>query len=142
MSLDQGIQGLQSTQCLWNALRYSALGYYLHFSSFLPKTIFAVIFTESKEMQEAVSRLAFLLGITMIINSVHPVILGKPNWNILSYCKCKTTRLISSKVIIYVSITFSIGHLIVDPWSFSIGQNRNILSRNFKWNVIYMSHNH
>ena len=91
------------------------LGILFAFLILFTKDHFAVIFTESKEMQEAVSRLAFLLGITMIINSVHPVILGKPNWNILSYCKCKTTMLISSKVIIYVSITFSIGHLLVDP---------------------------
>ncbi|CAK9328834.1 unnamed protein product [Citrullus colocynthis] len=40
------------------------------------KDYFAVIFTESKEMQEAVSRLAFLLGITMVLNSVQPVISG------------------------------------------------------------------
>ncbi|XP_062090365.1 protein DETOXIFICATION 34 [Humulus lupulus] len=40
------------------------------------KDDFAIIFTESKEMQEAVSRLASLLGITMILNSVQPVISG------------------------------------------------------------------
>lgn len=40
------------------------------------KDYFAVIFTDSKEMQEAVSRLAFLLGITMVLNSVQPVISG------------------------------------------------------------------
>ncbi|XP_057756411.1 protein DETOXIFICATION 34-like [Arachis stenosperma] len=36
----------------------------------------AVIFTESVEMQRAVSKLASLLGITMILNSVQPVISG------------------------------------------------------------------
>ncbi|XP_048321782.1 protein DETOXIFICATION 34 [Ziziphus jujuba] len=40
------------------------------------KDHFAVIFTSSKEMQTAVSKLAFLLGITMILNSVQPVISG------------------------------------------------------------------
>ncbi|XP_022157691.1 protein DETOXIFICATION 34-like [Momordica charantia] len=40
------------------------------------KNYFAVIFTDSKEMQEAVSRLAFLLCITMVLNSVQPVISG------------------------------------------------------------------
>ncbi|PON68077.1 Multi antimicrobial extrusion protein [Parasponia andersonii] len=42
----------------------------------LTKDHFAVIFTDSEEMQEAVSRLAFLLGITMVLNSVQPVISG------------------------------------------------------------------
>ncbi|KAL2920735.1 Protein DETOXIFICATION 35 [Bienertia sinuspersici] len=37
---------------------------------------FAVIFTDSKELQQAVSRLAWLLGITMVLNSVQPVISG------------------------------------------------------------------
>ncbi|GAB2271731.1 Protein DETOXIFICATION 34 [Dionaea muscipula] len=37
---------------------------------------FAVIFTESKEMQKAVAHLAYLLGITMVLNSVQPVISG------------------------------------------------------------------
>ncbi|KAG7013749.1 Protein DETOXIFICATION 34, partial [Cucurbita argyrosperma subsp. argyrosperma] len=40
------------------------------------KDYFAIIFTDSKEMQEAVSNLAFLLGITMVLNSVQPVISG------------------------------------------------------------------
>lgn len=40
------------------------------------KNHFAIIFTESKEMQEAVSHLAYLLGITMVLNSVQPVISG------------------------------------------------------------------
>ncbi|XP_041017802.1 protein DETOXIFICATION 35-like [Juglans microcarpa x Juglans regia] len=37
---------------------------------------FAVIFTGSKEMQRAVSSLAYLLGITMLLNSVQPVVSG------------------------------------------------------------------
>mgnify|MGYP003366174062 CR=1 FL=1 len=41
------------------------------------KDHFAIIFTESKEMQKAVSRLAFLLSVTMLLNSVQPVISGK-----------------------------------------------------------------
>ncbi|XP_059636099.1 protein DETOXIFICATION 35-like [Cornus florida] len=37
---------------------------------------FAVIFTDSKEMQQAVARLAYLLAVTMVLNSVQPVISG------------------------------------------------------------------
>ncbi|OIW19934.1 hypothetical protein TanjilG_30848 [Lupinus angustifolius] len=40
------------------------------------KDHFAIIFTDSVEMQKAVSKLASLLGITMILNSVQPVISG------------------------------------------------------------------
>ncbi|KAL6131095.1 hypothetical protein ACLB2K_069473 [Fragaria x ananassa] len=40
------------------------------------KDNFAMIYTKSKEMQEAVSRLAFLLSITMVVNSVQHVISG------------------------------------------------------------------
>lgn len=36
----------------------------------------AIIFSSSKEMQEAVADLAHLLGITMVLNSVQPVISG------------------------------------------------------------------
>jgi len=43
----------------------------------ITKDHFAVIFTTSKEMIKAVSKLASLLGITMILNSVQPVISGK-----------------------------------------------------------------
>lgn len=37
---------------------------------------FAIIFTSSKDMQEAVADLAYLLGFTMVLNSVQPVISG------------------------------------------------------------------
>ncbi|CAI0470295.1 unnamed protein product [Linum tenue] len=37
---------------------------------------FAVIFTDSNEMKKAVADLAYLLGITMILNSIQPVISG------------------------------------------------------------------
>ncbi|KAG9157931.1 hypothetical protein Leryth_000095 [Lithospermum erythrorhizon] len=37
---------------------------------------FAVIFTDSKDMQKAVADLAYLLAITMVLNSVQPVISG------------------------------------------------------------------
>ncbi|KAG2244722.1 hypothetical protein Bca52824_093454 [Brassica carinata] len=37
---------------------------------------FAIIFTNSEELQRAVSKLAYLLGITMVLNSVQPVISG------------------------------------------------------------------
>ncbi|XP_010671653.2 protein DETOXIFICATION 35 [Beta vulgaris subsp. vulgaris] len=36
----------------------------------------AVIYTDSKELQQAVSKLAWLLGVTMVLNSVQPVISG------------------------------------------------------------------
>ncbi|KNA22198.1 hypothetical protein SOVF_035990 [Spinacia oleracea] len=37
---------------------------------------FAVIYTDSKVLQQAVSKLAWLLGITMVLNSVQPVVSG------------------------------------------------------------------
>lgn len=40
------------------------------------KDDFAVIFTSSKDLQKAVSHLAYLLGVTMVLNSVQPVISG------------------------------------------------------------------
>ncbi|XP_077241969.1 protein DETOXIFICATION 35-like isoform X2 [Tasmannia lanceolata] len=40
------------------------------------KNKFAIIFTSSTEMQQAVSHLANLLGITMVLNSIQPVISG------------------------------------------------------------------
>ncbi|KAF3432950.1 hypothetical protein FNV43_RR24052 [Rhamnella rubrinervis] len=40
------------------------------------KDYFPVIFTSSKEVQRAVSKLAFLLSVTMVLNSVQPVISG------------------------------------------------------------------
>ncbi|XP_042491371.1 protein DETOXIFICATION 35-like [Macadamia integrifolia] len=40
------------------------------------KDHFAVIFTNSKELQRAVSKLAPLLGVTMVLNSIQPVISG------------------------------------------------------------------
>ncbi|CAK7337030.1 unnamed protein product [Dovyalis caffra] len=42
----------------------------------ITKDYFAIIFTSSKDMQVAVSKLAFLLAITMVLNSVQPVISG------------------------------------------------------------------
>ncbi|XP_042479346.1 protein DETOXIFICATION 35-like [Macadamia integrifolia] len=42
----------------------------------ITKDYFAVIFTSSKELQQAVSRLAYLLGVTMVLNSIQPVISG------------------------------------------------------------------
>lgn len=36
----------------------------------------AIIFTSSKDMQQAVGDLSYLLGITMVLNSVQPVISG------------------------------------------------------------------
>ncbi|XP_048446429.1 protein DETOXIFICATION 35-like isoform X1 [Pyrus x bretschneideri] len=37
---------------------------------------FAVLYTSDKELQQAVAKLAYLLGITMLLNSVQPVISG------------------------------------------------------------------
>ncbi|XP_024021656.1 protein DETOXIFICATION 35 [Morus notabilis] len=42
----------------------------------ITKDNFAIIFTSSKEVRRAVSHLAYLLGVTMILNSVQPVISG------------------------------------------------------------------
>lgn len=42
----------------------------------ITKDYFAIIFTSSAELQRAVAKLAFLLGITMVLNSVQPVISG------------------------------------------------------------------
>ncbi|XP_065867067.1 protein DETOXIFICATION 35 [Euphorbia lathyris] len=42
----------------------------------IAKDYFAIIFTNSKPLQVAVSKLAFLLGITMVLNSIQPVIGG------------------------------------------------------------------
>ncbi|PIA34225.1 hypothetical protein AQUCO_03800070v1 [Aquilegia coerulea] len=42
----------------------------------ITKDDFAVIFTSSEELQKAVSQLAPLLGVTMVLNSVQPVISG------------------------------------------------------------------
>ena len=40
------------------------------------RNYFAIIFTSSKDMQQAVANLAYLLGFTMVLNSVQPVISG------------------------------------------------------------------
>lgn len=37
---------------------------------------FAVIFTNSEDLQKAVSKLAYFLGVTMVLNSIQPVISG------------------------------------------------------------------
>ncbi|CAN1751637.1 Protein DETOXIFICATION 34 [Linum perenne] len=42
----------------------------------ITKDYFSIIFTSSQDLQMAVSKLAFLLGITMVLNSVQPVISG------------------------------------------------------------------
>ncbi|KAJ9139859.1 hypothetical protein P3X46_030554 [Hevea brasiliensis] len=42
----------------------------------IAKDYFAIIFTNSKDLQVAVSKLAFLLALTMVLNSVQPVIGG------------------------------------------------------------------
>ncbi|KAI6696347.1 hypothetical protein NL676_016466 [Syzygium grande] len=42
----------------------------------LTRDHFSIIFTSSKKLQEAVSHLAYLLAVTMVLNSVQPVISG------------------------------------------------------------------
>lgn len=42
----------------------------------LTKDHFAILFTSSKAMQKAVGDLAYLLAITMVLNSIQPVISG------------------------------------------------------------------
>lgn len=42
----------------------------------ISKDYFSVVFTSNAELQAAVSNLAWLLGITMLLNSVQPVISG------------------------------------------------------------------
>lgn len=42
------------------------------------KDDFAVLFTSSQKMQRAVSDLAYLLAITMLLNSIQPVVSGLP----------------------------------------------------------------
>jgi len=48
---------------------------------------FPVIFTSDKELQRAVSNIAGLLGVTMVLNSIQPVISGKntPNRAVLCF---------------------------------------------------------
>lgn len=42
----------------------------------LTKDHFAMLFTSSEKMHKAVSKLAYLLAVTMLLNSVQPVISG------------------------------------------------------------------
>ncbi|KAK1266181.1 Protein TRANSPARENT TESTA 12 [Acorus gramineus] len=42
----------------------------------ITRNYFAVIFTSSKDLQRAVSHIAYLLAVTMVLNSVQPVISG------------------------------------------------------------------
>lgn len=59
----------------------------------ITKDYFAVIFTNSKEVQQAVSNLAYLLGATMILNSIQPVISGTNlTWLLRALnCSCSGT---------------------------------------------------
>ena len=52
------------------------IGIFFMVAILITKDYFAVIFTSSTELQEAVSRLAIFLGVTMVLNSVQPVISG------------------------------------------------------------------
>ncbi|XP_031275628.1 protein DETOXIFICATION 35-like [Pistacia vera] len=52
------------------------IGFFFMVVILITKDYFAVFFTSSKDLQIAVAKLAFLLGITMVLNSVQPVISG------------------------------------------------------------------
>lgn len=53
------------------------LGLLFMVAIFFAKDHFAVIFTSSVTVQKYVAKLAYLLGITMVLNSVQPVISGE-----------------------------------------------------------------
>ncbi|KAI3833471.1 hypothetical protein MKX03_027215 [Papaver bracteatum] len=52
------------------------IGLFFMFVILISRDHFAIIFTSSKELQQAVARLAYLLGVTMVLNSIQPVISG------------------------------------------------------------------
>ncbi|KAI4351683.1 hypothetical protein L6164_006019 [Bauhinia variegata] len=52
------------------------LGIFFMFVILIARDHFAIIFTSSKTLQEAVANLAYLLAATMVLNSVQPVISG------------------------------------------------------------------
>jgi MATE family multidrug resistance protein len=55
----------------------------------ITKDYFAIIFTSSVALRQAVSKLAFLLGVTMVLNSVQPVISGILLFGLLLLLCCK-----------------------------------------------------
>lgn len=52
------------------------IGFFFMAVILFAKDYFAVIFTNSKPLQEAVGKLGNLLAVTMVLNSVQPVISG------------------------------------------------------------------
>ncbi|KAL6179599.1 hypothetical protein ACLB2K_051112 [Fragaria x ananassa] len=54
----------------------SLMGIFFMILILLTKNNFSVLFTTDKELQQAVVHLAYLLGATMLLNSVQPVISG------------------------------------------------------------------
>ncbi|XP_026458476.1 protein DETOXIFICATION 35-like [Papaver somniferum] len=52
------------------------IGLFFMFVILISRDHFPIIFTSSKELQQVVARLAYLLGITMVLNSIQPVISG------------------------------------------------------------------
>ncbi|KAG0472861.1 hypothetical protein HPP92_014718 [Vanilla planifolia] len=52
------------------------IGLFFMFVILAARDYFPIIFTGDKEMQHAVSRIAYLLAITMVLNSIQPVISG------------------------------------------------------------------
>ncbi|RXI09725.1 hypothetical protein DVH24_013553 [Malus domestica] len=80
MSLDQHILELAKYSVIITILESLLIGMIFALVILAAKDHFAIIFTESKEMQQAVSRLAFLLSVTMLLNSVQPVISGNLDW--------------------------------------------------------------
>ncbi|RZR86563.1 hypothetical protein BHM03_00013786 [Ensete ventricosum] len=49
------------------------------------RNYFSIIFTSDKEMQRAVANIAYLLGITMVLNSIQPIISGKHELFLFDY---------------------------------------------------------
>ncbi|RWW47890.1 hypothetical protein BHE74_00046082, partial [Ensete ventricosum] len=56
-----------------------AIGLLFMTTILVTRDYFSVIFTSDKRMQRAVAEIAYLLGITMVLNSIQPVISGSPS---------------------------------------------------------------
>ncbi|CAI0403053.1 unnamed protein product, partial [Linum tenue] len=60
---------------VWEAMVFIGINIAITYKS--SKDYFSINFTNDKDLQVAVSKLAFLMGITMVLNSVQPVISGQ-----------------------------------------------------------------
>ncbi|KAL6291545.1 hypothetical protein ACE6H2_009055 [Prunus campanulata] len=52
------------------------MGIFLMIVILITKDSFSLLFTSDKDLQQAVAKLAYLLGITMLLNSIQPIISG------------------------------------------------------------------